>query len=238
MLKIGVDEHELFKFYCLARSPSDAKSEVWKHVCELLRSEVTAHGMTPLLPFLDIFHTNVLPSADFANAGFDGLIIDHALKSLSSDASLKPALEILLHTPEPIASSDMPRVYLTRLVDFLEEQLSTIAGDASFTIPEQEISTALSLLSIASAVQLYSTVGHYPAFVVVFQWAELVPCTTSLQPEIEQKARAIYEKLVTGRGPWSLPDLYAMTASRFGELLLEKHCHIRYVKAFRPLLLC
>lgn len=233
MLKSSLQDHELLTAYFLARSVSDAKGAVWLRVAELIRSELPKNGSAILLPFLEIFRTGVLSPADFVTVHLDDLIIDHAISSLSSDTLLQPALQYMLHTPQPLASSDMPGAFLTRLVNFLEGQLSAVAGDNLDTIPQAEISTALSLLSLASAEQLYGTIAHYPAFVVIFQWAELVPRIITLQPGIEDQARGIYEKLVFEKGPWSLPDLYAMTASRLGELLLEKQCYIRYIGCSR-----
>lgn len=227
MLKIGADNHHLLMAYFLARDASGAKSTVWQQVCQSLRSDIKKNGMAALLPFLEIFRSAALPTADYANAELDDTIIEHSITSLSSDTALRPALEILLHIPEPLATFDMPRVFLTRLVDYLEGQLASMASDTEYTVPQQNVSTAISLLSLATAVQLYGTVAHYPAFVVVFQWAELVPRVTTLNSETEDQARGTYEKMITTKGPWSLPDLYAVTAARLGELLLEKHCHIR-----------
>lgn len=227
MLKLQPEDHQLLTAYFLSRDTSEARTVVWEHVCQSLRLDVSQSGLRPLLPFLEAFNSAVLPAADFSNARLDDLIITHASDMALHDSGYRRALEILLHAPEPLATSDLPGTLLTRLVEFLENQLASLAGQSSHDVPQHKVKSTLSLLSLATATQLYGTVAHYPAFVVVFQWAELAPQVVSLDSDIANQARNIYEKMVTEKGPWSLADLYVMTASRLGELLLERQCQIK-----------
>lgn len=231
MLNAQPEQHQLLTTYFQARGSTDAATDVWKHLCESLRSGVPSKGFSQVLPYLEAFHSGLLSSATFSNAEMDEIITAHALETLSTDPALHRALEILLHTPQPIASEDFPRTLLTRLVDFLETQLSSITSSASYSVPQDKVSVALKLLSLADADQLYATVAHYPSFVTLFQWAELVPEVIALNEDVTQQARSICDKMVSKPVTWSLADLYAMTATRLGELLTEKQCYIRYVSS-------
>lgn len=237
MLKAEPEQHQLLTSYFQARGNADAAADVWKHLCESLRSGMPSKGFSEVLPYLEAFHSGLLSSASFSNAEMDEIIAAHALQTLSTDTALHRALEILLHTPQPVASEDFPRTFLTRLVDFLETQLSSITSNASYSVPQDKVSATLRLLSLADADQLFATVAHYPSFVTLFQWAELVPEAIALNDDITQQARSICGKMVSKPVTWSLADLYAMTATQLGELLTEKQCHIRYVSSCHRLLL-
>lgn len=229
MITVGPEQHTLVMAYLRTRGVTEASLQVWDHICKMLASKIEGKGLSPLLPFLEAFHLSRSQPAELSNAQMDDAIISHSLENLSTDSSIPRALEFLLHAPAPVASQDFPSTLLTRLADFLEIQLSALCIDVAYVVPQEKVSAALSLLSLASPEQLYATAAHYPAFISLFQWAELAPQANLLTAEIAQKAREICGKLVKERGTWSLHDLYAMTASRLGELLLEKQCQIRYL---------